>query len=193
MMFDKFCILEPQIFPGHINFRWNRMHRRHSQAKLILPRAIFRTVDSLGTPEGSPRTSKMRPLSADLFPGTSKSSFYACFSTIFGKPWAENRIFRNLTDSRSSGMGNAQNFAVVISRVVLGPSFFQHFFAFWNPKSSPALLIFDEIACFAATPKRNWFCHGPFSARSIHSLIHSFPNVKYQIPFNIKYPIPNTL
>ena len=44
MFSDKFCILEPQTLPGHINFRWNRMHRRHSQAKLILPRAIFRNL-----------------------------------------------------------------------------------------------------------------------------------------------------
>ena len=41
-----------------------------------------------------------------------------------------NRIFQNLTVSMSSGMQNAQNFAAIISSMVLEPSFFDHFFDF---------------------------------------------------------------
>ena len=42
----------------------------------------------------------------------------------FGPNLTKNRIFQNLTDSMSSGMENAQNFAAVIPSMVLGPSFF---------------------------------------------------------------------
>ena len=129
----------------------------------FIPWSIHSQTDySPGAPKGSPREQKVRPLSAVLLPGTSKSSFYACFSTNFGwicaTPkrnwfchgqfsgiWPENRIFRNLTDSRSSGMQNAQNFAAIVSSMVLGPSvffltfshvshflFFQCFSIFWG-------------------------------------------------------------
>ena len=42
----------------------------------------------------------------------------------------KKRIFQNLVDSMSSGTQNAQNFALVISRVVLGPSFLTMFYMF---------------------------------------------------------------
>ena len=47
---------------------------------------------------------------------------------LLAQIWTKNRIFQNLTDSRSSGMENAQNFAAIISSMVLGPSFFWSFF-----------------------------------------------------------------
>ena len=42
----------------------------------------------------------------------------------------KNRIFQKVTDSMSSGMQNAQNFATVVSSMVLEPSFFDPFFMF---------------------------------------------------------------
>ena len=45
----------------------------------------------------------------------------------FDKNLTKKTIFRNLTDSRSSGMENAQNFAAVISSMVLRPSCFVYF------------------------------------------------------------------
>ena len=46
----------------------------------------------------------------------------------FSKLFPENRIFQNLADSMSSGMQNAQNFAAVVSSMVLEPSFFDNSF-----------------------------------------------------------------
>ena len=43
---------------------------------------------------------------------------------------AKNRIFQILADSMSSGTQNAQNFAAIISSMVLEPSFFDRFLEF---------------------------------------------------------------
>ena len=166
-------------------------------------------------PRGCPETSKTMPLSSVFAVENSKTKPLSSKIDVPTGHFLEkqNTLKRNLifpghfphgrfraVDSPRFPRGSPQtvvNEAFSTKKQCFG-SFFGALgeFPVLEPESYQTIWIFDEIWYMLVALRRFAFSHGPFSARSIHSLIHSFPYVKYQMPFNIDIECPlilNTL